>query len=84
MTKGRGLYWLNHDHVEVAEDSFIYMAPPCPRFNCVTGRDPSQYLLYRNINRAYPVAPERPSCSSHGSRRSTSSEPGSGPGAAPE
>jgi (S)-ureidoglycine aminohydrolase len=55
MTKGRGLYWLNHDHIEVAKDDFIYMAPFCPQFYYSTGWEKSQYLLYKDINRDYPV-----------------------------
>jgi (S)-ureidoglycine aminohydrolase len=55
MTKGRGLYWLNHDYIEVAKDDFIYMAPFCPQFYYSTGWEKSQYLLYKDINRDYPV-----------------------------
>jgi (S)-ureidoglycine aminohydrolase len=55
ITKGRGINWLNHDHIEVAKDDFIYMAPFCPQFFYSTGWEPSQYLLYNDINRDYPV-----------------------------
>lgn len=53
MTKGRGLYWLNRDFIEVRESDFIYMAPFCPQFFFATGWSKSAYLLYKDVNRDY-------------------------------
>jgi len=53
MLYGRGLYWLNHDLIEVQKDDFIYMAPYCPQFFYATGWDKSAYLLYKDVNRDY-------------------------------
>jgi (S)-ureidoglycine aminohydrolase len=53
MLDGRGLYWLNHDLIEVQKDDFIYMAPFCPQFFYSTGWEKSAYLLYKDVNRDY-------------------------------
>jgi (S)-ureidoglycine aminohydrolase len=53
MLYGRGLYWLNHDLIEVQKDDFIYMAPYCPQFFYSTGWEKSAYLLYKDVNRDY-------------------------------
>ena len=53
MLAGRGLYWLNHDLIEVQKDDFIYMAPYCPQFFYATGWGKSAYLLYKDVNRDY-------------------------------
>jgi (S)-ureidoglycine aminohydrolase len=53
MLAGRGLYWLNHDLIEVQKDDFIYMAPYCPQFYYATGWEKSAYLLYKDVNRDY-------------------------------
>jgi len=53
MLYGRGLYWLNHDLIEVQKDDFIYMAPYCPQFFYATGWEKSAYLLYKDVNRDY-------------------------------
>jgi len=53
MLAGRGLYWLNHDLIEVQKDDFIYMAPFCSQFFYATGWDKSAYLLYKDVNRDY-------------------------------
>lgn len=53
MLAGRGLYWLNHDLIEVQKDDFIYMAPYCPQFYYATGWENSSYLLYKDVNRDY-------------------------------
>lgn len=53
MLSGRGLYWLNHDLIEVQKDDFIYMAPYCPQFYYATGWEKSAYLLYKDVNRDY-------------------------------
>ena len=53
MLAGRGLYWLNHDLIEVQKDDYIYMAPFCPQFYYATGWEKSAYLLYKDVNRDY-------------------------------
>jgi (S)-ureidoglycine aminohydrolase len=53
MLSGRGIYWLNHDYIEVQKDDFIYMAPFCPQFYYSTGWEKSSYLLYKDVNRDY-------------------------------
>lgn len=53
MLSGRGLYWLNHDLIEVQKDDYIYMAPFCPQFFYSTGWEKSAYLLYKDVNRDY-------------------------------
>ena len=53
MLYGRGLYWLNHDLIEVQKDDYIYMAPFCPQFFYATGWEKSAYLLYKDVNRDY-------------------------------
>jgi (S)-ureidoglycine aminohydrolase len=53
MLSGRGIYWLNHDFIEVQKDDFIYMAPFCPQFFYSTGWEKSSYLLYKDVNRDY-------------------------------
>ncbi len=55
MVAGRGLYWLNHDLIEVQKDDFIYMAPYCPQFYYATGWEKSAYLLYKDVNRDYEL-----------------------------
>ena len=53
MLKGRGIYWLNQEYMEVQQDDFIFMAPFCPQFYYSTGWDKSAYLLYKDVNRDY-------------------------------
>ena len=53
MLAGCGIYWLNHDSIEVEKDDFIYMAPFCPQFYTALGWEKSAYLLYKDVNRDY-------------------------------
>jgi (S)-ureidoglycine aminohydrolase len=53
MLYGQGLYWLNHDLIEVQKDDYIYMAPFCPQFFYSMGWEKSAYLLYKDVNRDY-------------------------------
>jgi (S)-ureidoglycine aminohydrolase len=48
MTAGAGLYFLDGDLFEVERDDFIYMAPYCPQGFTATGREPAEYLLYKD------------------------------------
>jgi (S)-ureidoglycine aminohydrolase len=48
MTAGAGLYYLDGDLLEVERGDFIYMAPYCPQGFTATGREPAEYLLYKD------------------------------------
>jgi (S)-ureidoglycine aminohydrolase len=48
MTAGAGLYFLDGDLHEVQRGDFIYMAPYCPQGFTATGREPAEYLLYKD------------------------------------
>jgi (S)-ureidoglycine aminohydrolase len=48
MTGGAGLYYLDGDLLEVEQGDFIYMAPYCPQGFTATGREPAEYLLYKD------------------------------------
>jgi len=48
MTAGAGLYFLDGELFEVERDDFIYMAPYCPQGFTATGREPAEYLLYKD------------------------------------
>jgi (S)-ureidoglycine aminohydrolase len=49
MTAGAGLYFLDGEVHEVERDDFIYMAPYCPQGFTATGREPAEYLLYKDV-----------------------------------
>ncbi|MFK3677668.1 AraC family ligand binding domain-containing protein [Microbacterium sp. NPDC090218] len=51
MLDGRGVYVLDRQHYEVAQDDFIYMAPYCPQYYYPGGLARSAYLLYKDANR---------------------------------
>jgi (S)-ureidoglycine aminohydrolase len=48
MTAGAGLYFLDGELFEVERGDFIYMAPFCPQGFTATGREPAEYLLYKD------------------------------------
>ena len=48
MTAGAGLYFLDGARHEVEAGDFIYMAPYCPQGFTATGREPAEYLLYKD------------------------------------
>ena len=48
MTAGEGLYFLDGELFEVSAGDFIYMAPHCPQGFTATGREPAEYLLYKD------------------------------------
>jgi (S)-ureidoglycine aminohydrolase len=48
MTAGTGLYFLDGALHEVEAGDFIYMAPYCPQGFTATGREPAEYLLYKD------------------------------------
>jgi (S)-ureidoglycine aminohydrolase len=49
MTAGAGLYFLDGELFEVERDDFVYMAPYCPQGFTATGREPAEYLLYKDV-----------------------------------
>jgi (S)-ureidoglycine aminohydrolase len=49
MTAGAGLYFLDGELLEVERDDFVYMAPYCPQGFTATGREPAEYLLYKDV-----------------------------------
>jgi len=51
MLAGKGVYWLDRDIHEVEKNDFIYMAPFCSQFYRSGGKEPSAYLLYKDVNR---------------------------------
>jgi (S)-ureidoglycine aminohydrolase len=48
MTAGAGLYFLDGALHEVEAGDFVYMAPYCPQGFTATGREPAEYLLYKD------------------------------------
>lgn len=55
ILKGKGLYYLGDDWMEVETDDFIYMAPFCPQSFYATGTRSAKYLYYKNVNREIPL-----------------------------
>jgi len=51
MTAGAGLYFLDGELLEVEAGDFVYMAPYCPQGFTATGREPAEYLLYKDVYR---------------------------------
>jgi len=52
---GRGLFWINGAYYEVHVDDFSYFAPFVPHYVMSHGPETLRYLLYKNVNRDYPV-----------------------------
>jgi (S)-ureidoglycine aminohydrolase len=51
VLQGKGLYFLGQDWMEVEASDFIWMGPYCPQSYYATGRTPTKYLYYKNVNR---------------------------------
>lgn len=49
--RGKGLYFLGEEWMEVMETDFIWMGPYCPQCFYATGPVASQYIYYKNVNR---------------------------------
>jgi (S)-ureidoglycine aminohydrolase len=49
--QGKGLYYLEDEWMEVEAGDFIWMGPYVPQSFYATGREPSKYLYYKNVNR---------------------------------
>jgi (S)-ureidoglycine aminohydrolase len=55
--RGKGVYYLGDEWMEVEKDDFIWMGPYCPQSFYATGPTPSRYLYYKNVNREIPLPP---------------------------
>lgn len=55
MLEGQGLYFLAGDWHEIWADDFIWMGGYCPQQYYPTGPGKSCYLLYKNVNRDFPL-----------------------------
>lgn len=55
ILKGKGLYYLGNEWMEVETDDFIYMAPFCPQSFYATGTRAAKYIYYKNVNREIPL-----------------------------
>jgi (S)-ureidoglycine aminohydrolase len=51
MLEGQMAYMLGGDLHEVEKGDFIWMGAFCPQFCIASGREPSAYLLYKDVNR---------------------------------
>lgn len=52
---GRGVFWINGTYYEVHVGDFAYFAPFVPHFVSSNGPETLRYLLYKDVNRDYPV-----------------------------
>lgn len=53
--RGKGLYFLDEEWMEVEAGDFIWMGPYVPQSFYATGPEASQYLYYKNVNRDIPL-----------------------------
>ncbi len=53
--KGKGLYYLDEEWMEVESGDFIWMGPYVPQSFYATGPVASKYLYYKNVNRDIPL-----------------------------
>ncbi|RYX83606.1 (S)-ureidoglycine aminohydrolase [bacterium] len=51
MLDGEGIYRLNESWYPVAAGDCIWMAPYCPQWFAATGKVPSRYIYYKDVNR---------------------------------
>ena len=51
MLQGEGIYRLGSDWYPVAQGDTIWMGSFCPQWFAATGKVPSRYLYYKNVNR---------------------------------
>lgn len=56
MLEGQGIYRLNSDWHPVHAGDVIWMAPYCPQWFVATGKQPTRYLYYKDMNRD-PLGP---------------------------
>jgi (S)-ureidoglycine aminohydrolase len=52
MIQGQGIYRLAADWHPVQEGDVIWMAPYCPQWFVATGKTPTRYIYYKDVNRA--------------------------------
>lgn len=51
MLEGEGIYRLDDAWYPVTKGDFIWMAPYCPQWFGALGKQPSKYLIYKDVNR---------------------------------
>jgi (S)-ureidoglycine aminohydrolase len=51
LLRGKGIYYLDDQWMEVEAGDFIWMGPYCPQSFYATGPTPAKYLYYKNVNR---------------------------------
>ncbi len=51
MLAGEGIYRLGEDWHPVAQQDTIWMASFCPQWFAATGKQPSRYIYYKDVNR---------------------------------
>tara|TARA_R110002049_G_scaffold2750_8_gene22220 strand:- start:160752 stop:161519 length:768 start_codon:yes stop_codon:yes gene_type:complete len=51
MTAGQGVYRLNESWYPVAKGDSIWMAAYCPQWFVAMGKEPAQYVYYKDVNR---------------------------------
>lgn len=51
VTAGQGLQYLSGEFHEIERGDFVYMAPYCPQYFYAVGREPTEYLLYKDVFR---------------------------------
>jgi len=56
MLQGQGMYLLNDEWYEVCGGDYIWMAPFCPQTFYCGGSTTGRYLLYKNVNRQFPIS----------------------------
>ena len=57
MSAGQGVYRLGDSWYPVAKGDSIWMAAYCPQWFVAMGKEPSQYIYYKDVNRSH--LPER-------------------------
>lgn len=51
MTQGQGIYRLNESWYPVGKGDSIWMAAYCPQWFVAMGKEPAQYVYYKDVNR---------------------------------
>jgi (S)-ureidoglycine aminohydrolase len=57
ILRGKGVYLLNRDWVEVAAGDFLWLRAFCPQACVAAGPEPFRYLLYKDVNRHPALTP---------------------------
>lgn len=53
MSKGQGVYRLGENWYPVAKGDSIWMAAYCPQWFVAMGREPAQYIYYKDVHRSH-------------------------------